>query len=194
MTIHFKEIGDQTKLLRAGDLARVDVELVAEALEAYAIQLNGIVSLNEPVISNSNDYYLWALQQAGLLSSGQFERLDIENVVDEVADLARREKRNLYSAIKAVVYALIMLKEAPGAENSTEWRSELSLQRSNIESIIEDSPSLETELPSMIAKGWLTATKMAAHELLGLGIDAAVPDACLWAVAQVLDYDFMPMP
>ena len=38
------------------------------------------------------DYGLWAEQMADLLSEGRFAELDIDNLVDEVRDLSKRDR------------------------------------------------------------------------------------------------------
>ena len=38
------------------------------------------------------DYSQWAETMADLLASGNFTRLDIENLVEEVRDLSKRER------------------------------------------------------------------------------------------------------
>lgn len=38
------------------------------------------------------DYGLWAEQMADLLAAGRFSELDIENLVEEVRDLSKRER------------------------------------------------------------------------------------------------------
>jgi len=42
--------------------------------------------------SYEQDFGLWAEQMADLLASGRFAELDIENLVEEVRDLSKRER------------------------------------------------------------------------------------------------------
>ena len=41
------------------------------------------------------DYGLWAEQMADLIAAGRFGELDIENLVEEVRDLSKRERFNV---------------------------------------------------------------------------------------------------
>ena len=38
------------------------------------------------------DFPLWAERQAALLRAGRFDELDLENLIEEVEDLSRRER------------------------------------------------------------------------------------------------------
>jgi len=45
------------------------------------------------------DYGLWAEQMVDLIAAGRFGELDIENLVEEVRDLSKRERDRLLSNV-----------------------------------------------------------------------------------------------
>ena len=53
------------------------------------------------------DYGLWAEEMARLLKEGKFSELDIDNLVDEVLDLSKRERDRLLSSIRLIVHHLL---------------------------------------------------------------------------------------
>ena len=53
-------------------------------------------------IQYEQDYGLWAEQMADLLSEGRFAELDIDNLVDEVRDLSKRERDRLLSSVRLI--------------------------------------------------------------------------------------------
>ena len=53
------------------------------------------------------DYGLWAEQMADLIASGRFDELDIENLVEEVRDLSKRERDRLLSSLQLIVHHLL---------------------------------------------------------------------------------------
>ncbi len=57
--------------------------------------------------SYEQDYGLWAEQMANLLASGRFSELDIENLVEEVRDLSKRERDRLLSSLRLILQALV---------------------------------------------------------------------------------------
>jgi len=53
------------------------------------------------------DYGLRAEQMAGLLSACRFAELDIDNLVEEVGDLSKRERDHLLSSLHLIMHHLI---------------------------------------------------------------------------------------
>ncbi|MBE9194487.1 DUF29 domain-containing protein, partial [Synechocystis sp. LEGE 06083] len=53
------------------------------------------------------DYSQWAETMADLLASGNFAELDIENLVEEVRDLSKRERDRLLSSLRLIVHHLL---------------------------------------------------------------------------------------
>ena len=48
--------------------------------------------------SYDKDVILWAQEQAALLRSGQFSKLDLEHIADEIEDVGKTESANLPAA------------------------------------------------------------------------------------------------
>ena len=45
------------------------------------------------MISYEKDFYSWTQEQADLLRNGQFNNLDIPNLIEEIETMGRSEKR-----------------------------------------------------------------------------------------------------
>jgi hypothetical protein len=76
------------------------------------------------------------------------------------------------------------------SERSGSWRSSIRNARLEIRDILEESPSLGRQVPDLFAKRYPRARADALDET-GLP-DAILPQACQWAVEQVLDDNFWP--
>ena len=59
------------------------------------------------------DYVLWAEQMADLIAAGRFGELDIENLVEEVRDLSKRERDRLLSSLGLIVHHLLKCDYQP---------------------------------------------------------------------------------
>ena len=57
--------------------------------------------------SYEQDFGLWAEQMADLLASGRFSELDIENLVEEVRDLSKRERDRLLAGLRLISHHLL---------------------------------------------------------------------------------------
>lgn len=49
------------------------------------------------------DFYTWVNQQATLLREGQFEKLDLSNLIEEIEDLGKRHYDQLESRLTQLV-------------------------------------------------------------------------------------------
>jgi len=91
------------------------------------------------------DYGLWAEQMADLIAAGRFSELDIENLVEEVRDLSKRECDRLLSSLRLIVHHLLKWDYQP-QNRSRSWQIAIGLARLNIKDYLRDSPSLKRYL------------------------------------------------
>lgn len=56
------------------------------------------------------DYHLWVLETLKNLENKDFDSLDLENLIEEISDLSRREKRRLESLLICLFEHLLKLK------------------------------------------------------------------------------------
>ena len=95
--------------------------------------------------SYEQDYGLWAEQMANLLASGRFSELDIENLVEEVRDLSKRERDRLLSSLRLILHHLLKWDYQP-QRRSRSWQGTIQRERANIRLYLDDSPSLKRYL------------------------------------------------
>jgi hypothetical protein len=60
--------------------------------------------------SYEKDFYSWTQEQAGLLRNGQFNNLDIPNLIEEIETLGRSERRELESRLTILLLHLLKWK------------------------------------------------------------------------------------
>jgi Domain of unknown function DUF29 len=137
----------------------------------------------------NTDFYGWALRQADLLRQEDYADLDIDNLIEEIEGMAKRDRRELVSRLKVLLAHLLKWRYQP-AHRSRSWGDTLDEQRDELELLLADSPSLRRELLEAIAKIYPKAVANAVKET-GLAIDA-FPSRCEWTIEQILDPDFLP--
>jgi hypothetical protein len=59
------------------------------------------------------DFPLWAEQQASLLRARRFGELDLDNLIEEVEDLRRRERDAVESLVETIIEHLMKLALSP---------------------------------------------------------------------------------
>ena len=77
------------------------------------------------------DYGRWAEEMADLLAQGRFTELDIENLVEEVRDLSKRERDRLLSSLRLIVHHLLKW-DYQSDRRSRRWQNTIGRERDNI--------------------------------------------------------------
>jgi len=109
---------------------------------------------------HDTDFVEWSDRMAELLRARRFDELDIENLAEEVESLGIGQRRELRSRITNILEHLLRLELISGdllEQNRRGWRSSISRQRTEIDVVLEDSPSLSRLVEGLILKCYRTA-------------------------------------
>lgn len=134
-----------------------------------------------------HDFYAWTQEQAELLRSGKHSALDIENLVEEIESMGRREKHELISRL-AVLIAHLLKWQYQKALRSRSWTLTIREQRDEIIEHLEENPSLIPKLEAGLKKSYRRALLKAEKET-GIG---SFPEECPYSLNQILDAEFFP--
>jgi hypothetical protein len=147
------------------------------------------IASDPPAAGYDEDFYAWSLNNAELLRQRQFNAIDIDNIAEELDALAKNQRRELRSRLTVLLMYLLKWRYQPDLQ-SRSWRITIDNQRDELQDILDDSPSLRTELDAFIQKSYPRALRKAVFET---GIDATgFPEDCPWSSEQILDSDFWP--
>ena len=135
------------------------------------------------------DFNLWLDETARQLREKNFDAIDLENLIEEIESMGKRDKRELISRLIVLIFHLLKWKYQP-SHRSSSWESTIDEQRNAIALVLEDSPSLKSFVELEINNRYPTARKRAAKET-GLPIDT-FPIICPFITAEILDPDFYP--
>ncbi|MBE9174968.1 DUF29 domain-containing protein [Synechocystis salina LEGE 06155] len=129
------------------------------------------------------DFSKWAETMADRLAAGDFTALDIENLVEEVRDLSKRERDRLLSSLRLILHHLLKWDYQP-QKRSRSWWNTVDRERSNIELYLEDSPSLRRYLNDgvSLAKMYRLARADAIRET-----NLDFPKDCPYGIEDVLN-------
>ena len=138
------------------------------------------------------DYHLWVIETVQKLQNRKFETIDWENLIDEISDLSRREKRKLQSFLKRLFEHLLKLKywESESERNRRHWRGEIANFRQQIKYQLEDSPSLKPYLNEIFTQSYQDG-RVIASEKSGLPLQT-FPEQPLAPLDQILDENWLP--
>ena len=140
-------------------------------------------------VGYDQDVVAWATEQARLIRSGQFDKLDVEHIADEIEDVGRSEKRELASRM-AVLLAHLLKWQFQPTHRGASWERTMREQRKQVLRKLRETPSLIPLLddPEWGEGVWGDAVTQAINET---GLDA-LPETCPWSLADVLNDDWMP--
>lgn len=147
------------------------------------------MAANKLTVCYEEDFNLWTEQTVELLRARHFEELDIDNLIDELESMSKRDKREILSRFKLILMHLLKWNYQP-TQRSTFWETTIRANREEIAQILQDSPSLKSYPEIVLAQAYASARKNAASEM-GLPIET-FPESCPLAIAEILNEDFLP--
>ena len=123
------------------------------------------------------DFVEWADETARLLRAGRFGEVDLEHLVEEVADLGKSQRAAVRSELVRMVMHLIKRRLQPERAGAS-WRKSISGARIEIALTLEDSPSLKPYLEAILEKVYQRAAKEAIRETKRPERSAELPAEC----------------
>ncbi|MBW4580240.1 MAG: DUF29 domain-containing protein [Tildeniella nuda ZEHNDER 1965/U140] len=135
------------------------------------------------------DFYAWTQTQAQHLKAGKWEQLDIENLVEEIESLGKREKQELRNRFRVLLGHLLKWQHQPN-QRSHSWQATIREQRRRIVQHLEENPSLQPYLPEAFQRGYEDGVDLAIEET-NLP-DETFPANCPYTLEQVLNAEFLP--
>jgi hypothetical protein len=154
-----------------------------------------------------SDFYQWVQKQKKLLASRQFDQLDLENLIEEVEDMGKREPRSLESHLTTLLLHLLkyqyqtkVLEDKWIAEMVVHtWYPSMDNPRREIRKLLQDSPSLKSRASEVVVASYKDA-KASAIKQMNQYIkqedrkltDRSFPEACPWTFDQVMEEDWLP--
>lgn len=103
-----------------------------------------------PKPSYAGDVFAWAVTQARLLRERRFDAVDIDVVAEEIESLGRSEKSELRRRIQTLLEHLYKLEASSAEAPRGNWRETIRRSRREITRLLEDSPSLRREVPTIL--------------------------------------------
>jgi len=111
------------------------------------------------------DYCKWINLQVGFLKVGDFSKLDVSFLIEELDDLGGSIKRALESHYRVLLCHLLKKKYQP--EMSTRsWDFSIKNSKHEIEKILRKNPSLKSHLDEIIKDAYFSARLWASEETM----------------------------
>ena len=148
----------------------------------------------EPVseILYDNDYHLWVIETVKQLEKRDFDSVDWQNLIEEVSDLSRRQKKKLKSLLRNLWEHLLKLTywESEVERNQFYWQGEIRNFRKQIQDELSDSPSLKNYLQEIHRECYQDAREI-VRDKSQLPL-SHFPETMTVTLEQVLDENWFP--
>ncbi|MDZ8226140.1 DUF29 domain-containing protein [Nostoc sp. ChiVER01] len=136
------------------------------------------------------DDHLWLEETIKLLKANHLKELDLENLIEELENLGRRDKAKVASLLEQIIRHLLLLQywTQESQFNSGHWKAEIRSFRNQLKRNLTTNlyQYLENELASIY------------DDALGYVIDKTegkldnLPQSCTYTLEQILNINFLP--
>ncbi|NJK56730.1 MAG: DUF29 domain-containing protein [Pleurocapsa sp. SU_5_0] len=135
------------------------------------------------------DFNSWISQTAQLLREHRWHEIDLPNLIEEVEDLGKSERRGITSQLIRLLLHLLKWQYQP-QRRSDSWLDSITDARTQIELAIEDSPSLRSYPSEQLEESYHRARRQAARQT---SIEISVfPETCPYSLELVLAENWLP--
>lgn len=128
------------------------------------------------------DFSRWAKQQATHLKKKEFSQLDIDNLIEEIEDLSKREKQRLGSHLEILLMRKLKIDYQPGMR-TTSWDASIKEATFKAQKTLKENPSLKPKLKEIFSDAYFSARLKAVMET-GLE-ENTFPTTCKWQLKDV---------
>lgn len=137
----------------------------------------------------SADFDTWIGRTAQLLREGRWAEIDTEQLIEEIEDLGKRDRRAVVSQLIRLLLHLLKW-QYQSERRSDSWLDSITDARVQIELAFEDSPSLRNYLTEQVEASYQRARRQAAQQTRINVSD--FPQHCPYDLSQCLLEGWLP--
>ena len=109
------------------------------------------------------DFCGWTQEQSQALSSRDWNRLDIDHLIEEVESLGKQQRQELRNRLSILLGHLLKWEFQPQCR-SRSWLATLRIQRRDIARLLKDNPSLKPYLEQSVKDAYDNGRDLAMAE------------------------------
>ena len=139
--------------------------------------------------SYEEDFVAWLGDQAQHVRRGDIEALDLDNIAEELEGMARSDRREIRNRLTVLLLHLLEYGAQPKRRSSS-WLATIGEQRTQIATVIDDSPSLRSFPAAILEQCYAEARSRATMETRLPESD--FPEQCPFELEEVIDPRWLP--
>lgn len=142
--------------------------------------------------SPNEDYYGWTQETAEKLRQGRLSEVNMADLIEEIEDMGRSERRALESRLSVLLMHLLKWQYQP-ERRGRGWMATIKHQRFRVLKLIKENPSLKPQVPTLIKEIYPGAVLEGVRET---DLDEATFPSTFedtgWSWEQILEAEFYP--
>lgn len=135
------------------------------------------------------DYYLWIMRTIELLNQKKFSELDVTNLVEEIEDMGKSEKKSITSNLRILLMHLLKYKYQSDKQNNS-WLFTIVEHRKRLQEAFKVSPSLRRYYEEVFLDCYQDARELASAET-GLSMQI-FSEVCPFTPEEALNPNYLP--
>ena len=137
----------------------------------------------------SIDFAAWVTETAQFLREKNWEKIDVDHLLEEVESLGKSERRGINSQLIRLLLHLLKWQYQP-QRRSDSWLDSITDARMQIQLAIEDSPSLRRHPSEQLDSCYQKAHRQASEQT-GLAL-SSFPERCPYDIKMILTNPWLP--
>ncbi|MEA5616552.1 DUF29 domain-containing protein [Cronbergia sp. UHCC 0137] len=135
-----------------------------------------------------SNYLQWLEETIECLKSRQFAELDYENLIEELEDLAKNEKRRVKSLLEQIIRHLLLYQywDLEKPRNANHWAAEITSFRNQL------NEDLTGNLRNYLEDNFTLIYSHALDYVKAKTQLKTLPQVCPYSLVQVLDKKWLP--
>lgn len=143
-------------------------------------------------LSPEQDFHAWALNAAQRARAGLLTPQELEQVAEELEDMAGSERRELKNRLTVLLGHLLKWQYQPQRRGKS-WQLTIKEQRVAVKGVLKDNPSLRPRIFEFGEEAYQRAVFVAARETeLDEDIFPSTFEQTGWTWEQVLEAEYFP--
>ena len=135
------------------------------------------------------DYYLWIMRTIELLNQKKFSELDLTNLVEEIEDMGKSEKKSITSNLRILLMHLLKYKYQSDKRTNS-WLFTIVEHRKRLQEAFKVSPSLRRYYEEVFLDCYQDARELASAET-GLSVEI-FSEVCPFTQEEALNPNYLP--
>jgi Domain of unknown function DUF29 len=110
------------------------------------------------------DLQVWFTDTIAKIKLKEFDSIDWEHVIEEIEGLAGRDRAEVQSRLRGLLAHMLKRLYVDSSYDYLGWENTIREQRRQLETLLEQSPSLRGFLDDVLLKEWQKALTDVRHE------------------------------